>query len=272
MALAVLRRPGVHAAHVPWLSWARPRLAEVPDLKLLLSLVAHDTHKPAFLMPPPDSRMPTLEAELRRVRAAQRHQEIDRIVNVLRQCFELTIEPHWERMTRLLEADIAYRATILAEGGAERLFTDLHREVIWEDGALVVHPDRAPKTVTHVKLGGHGLVLCPSVFCWPRVSAAVQPVAAGTLRYPARGVATLWEKPEPAPQALAALLGRNRAALLTALQSPHTTADLARLLDVTPGAISQHLGVLRDAGLVSSHRDGRAVLHLRTERAQALLG
>lgn len=52
------------------------------------------TSKPAFLMPPPDFRMPTLEAELRRVRATQGHQEMDRIVAVLRRCFELTIEPH----------------------------------------------------------------------------------------------------------------------------------------------------------------------------------
>jgi hypothetical protein len=30
--------------------------------------------------------------------------------------------------------------------------------------------------------------------------------------------------------------------------------------------------VLRGAGLVATRRDGRAVLHLRTERAEALLG
>ncbi|GIH11744.1 transcriptional regulator [Rhizocola hellebori] len=271
MALAILTRPGVHAVHVPWLNWARPRLEGVDDLKLVLRLVSHDTIKPAYLIPPPDARMPTLEAELRRVLASKAHPQLDRIVAALRQCFRAAIEPHWERITRLLEADIAYRAGILAQDGIEGLFTDLHDEVSWRDGELVVHPNRATPN-RKVALRGHGLVLCPSVFCWPRVAAAMEPVTAGTLRYPARGVATLWETPQPAPGAVAALIGRSRAAIMTLLSAPHTTADLARLLELTPGAVSQHLGVLRDAGLVATHRDGRAVLHLRTERAAALLG
>jgi DNA-binding transcriptional ArsR family regulator len=84
-------------------------------------------------------------------------------------------------------------------------------------------------------------------------------------------VATLWERTEPASDALVALVGRTRALMLNALARPATTADLAARLDVTPGAISQHLGVLRGAGLVATSRDGRVVLHLRTERAEALL-
>jgi DNA-binding transcriptional ArsR family regulator len=271
MALAALTRPGVHAVHLPWARWARPRLAGVPDLKLVLGLVSHDTQKPAYLLPPPDVRMPSIDTELRRVRASKGHERIDRVATALRACFEIAIEPHWDRMAHLLEADIAYRATILAQGGAERLFADLHREVLWESGELIVHPDRFPKTPRQVRLGGHGLVLCPSVFCWPRVTAAAEPVAAGTLRYPARGVATLWEQPQPAPRALTALVGRNRAALLMLLSTPHSTAELSRLLDVTAGAVSQHLNVLRGAGLVTSHRDGRQLLHLLTERARALL-
>lgn len=45
----------------------------------------------------------------------------------------------------------------------------------------------------------------------------------------------------------------------------------ARSLGVTQGAVSQHLSVLRDAGLVSTHRDGRVLLHMRTGRAGLLL-
>jgi hypothetical protein len=159
----------------------------------------------------------------------------------------------------------------MAAGGLERLFADLHDEVVFADGDLVVHHSRPPHDPPPVRLRGHGLVLCPSVFCWPRVTAGTRPVAAGTLRYPARGVAALWERPEPASDALAALVGRTRARMLNALTQPATTADLAARLDVTPGAISQHLGVLRGAGLVTTSRDGRVVLHLRTERAEALL-
>jgi DNA-binding transcriptional ArsR family regulator len=46
---------------------------------------------------------------------------------------------------------------------------------------------------------------------------------------------------------------RARCRLLAALAEPATTTDLARALDVTPGAVFQHLGVLRAAGLVSAY-------------------
>lgn len=93
------------------------------------------------------------------------------------------------------------------------------------------------------------------------------------MRYPARGIATLWELPVARPiPALRELLGATRAGILLALAAPSDTPTLARRLGVTPGAVSQHLRVLRNAGLVHTQRDGRTALHARTTRAQALLG
>ena len=89
---------------------------------------------------------------------------------------------------------------------------------------------------------------------WPgvrKMTAPYQPL----LAYPVRGIATLWETgPPPAPRALAALIGPTRAALLTALAEPSSTTSLAGRLQVTAGAVSQHLSVLRDAGMVSCSR------------------
>jgi DNA-binding transcriptional ArsR family regulator len=290
MAVAALARPGVHAVHLPWATWARPRLAGVTGLPTLFALVEHPVFKPSFLMPPPDSRLPDMETELRRVRAtpadrvrtnlrhlsgkhlrelaAHPREGVAAVADTLRQVFGRIVQPHWPRMARLLEADIARRAAILAEGGMQSLFTGLHDEVVWSGSELVVHPRRTPDTV--VGLGGHGLVMCPSVFCWPNVSAAMRPVAQGTLRYPARGVATLWEAGEPAPDGLGALIGRSRATILSRLATPATTGELSTELGLTAGAISQHLSILKSAGLVVSQRDGRSVLHLRTDRAAAL--
>src|SRR5581483_10909053 len=134
MALAVLHRPGVHAVHVPWVRWARPRVAALPDLGLLWALVAEDTFKPAFLMPPPSTRLPELDAELRRVRATPSDQVranterlvprsalvrelvddprrgLRRVADGLRMVYDAVIAPHWSRMSRLLDADIAHRA------------------------------------------------------------------------------------------------------------------------------------------------------------------
>ncbi|WP_344846162.1 winged helix-turn-helix domain-containing protein [Nonomuraea dietziae] len=68
------------------------------------------------------------------------------------------------------------------------------------------------------------------------------------------------------------LLGRARADLLEALRSPTTTTELARALGVTPSAVSQHLGVLRESGLVARERSGRHVLYMTTALGAALLG
>jgi DNA-binding transcriptional ArsR family regulator len=47
--------------------------------------------------------------------------------------------------------------------------------------------------------------------------------------------------------------------------------DLARELHVSPSAVSQHLRVLRESGLVSGERSGRSVRYRTTERGLALL-
>ncbi|HEY4019913.1 MAG TPA: ArsR family transcriptional regulator, partial [Pseudonocardiaceae bacterium] len=44
--------------------------------------------------------------------------------------------------------------------------------------------------------------------------------------------------------------------------SPTTPTELANRLGVTRGAISQHLAVLRGAGLVGCERRGRTALYL----------
>jgi hypothetical protein len=297
MALAVLRAPGENAVHLSWASWARDRAGAVPDLKLLDALLAYHA-KPASLLPPPDTRMPDIAAELRRVRAASprriradidfltRHDVrpprvlrdihadpdayLPRTVAALGAAHQTLIAPHWPSIVRVLDADIAYRAGIIASQGPAAVFAGFHREVAWRDGELIVQGTRAP--ADPVVLTGQGLVLSPSVFAWSRVAVALRPIADGTLRYPARALGTVWQPDTDVADGLAGLLGRTRAAMLALLATPATTGDIASRLDVTPGAVSQHLSVLRAAGLVASHRDGRTLLHLRTARGDALLG
>jgi DNA-binding transcriptional ArsR family regulator len=94
-----------------------------------------------------------------------------------------------------------------------------------------------------------------------------------TLIYPARGVAGLWSPP-PAdvPATLGRLLGTTRARLLLATAEPATTTALARRLGISPASASEHLGVLRDAGLVAGRRIGRRVLYELTPLGAVLTG
>jgi DNA-binding transcriptional ArsR family regulator len=304
MAVDALRRPGAHAVHQPWLSWARSRLGDRavdlpnldrPDLGLLLGLLDAEA-KPSYLMPIPDDRMPDLPTELRRMRstvAAQVQRDLDRrkgplprplrdlradpraglarLVATIQAVHDALLAPYWPRMVRLLEADIAVRAAMLADEGSEAVFAGLHRDIDWSDGELVLHAGRRPENPTMVDVAGHGLILSPSVFAWPNTWTETRPARAGILRYPARGIATVWEERPAAPDAIAALIGRTRAELLELLAAPATTGGLAGRLGITAGAVSQHLNVLRAAGLVATRRDGRAVMHFRTTRGDALV-
>ncbi|WP_030145103.1 ArsR/SmtB family transcription factor [Spirillospora albida] len=283
-SLRVLADPSGHALHLPWVRAVRPRLRGL-DLGPLHALVPPGGYIPDFLTPPPETPLPDFAAELGIVRAtppgvvATEVRLIDPLLSpgaaamadapertlalvagLLERYWEAAVEPFWPRVRDLLEGDVLRRTGALATAGVAAVFGDLHEAVAWRAGTLVI--DRRWRF--RGGLGGRGLLLVPSAFVWPGVSVMVPPYQA-MLSYPPNGVATLWEAPRASrPGALAALVGRRRADLLTALGAPASTTDLARRLGVTPGAVSQHLAVLRDCGLVTGHRLGRRVLYART--------
>ncbi|WP_131742848.1 ArsR/SmtB family transcription factor, partial [Actinomadura roseirufa] len=192
------------------------------------------------------------------------------LVGLLERYWAAAVEPFWPRIRDLLEGDVLRRTRALAAHGAAGVFGDLHEAVAWRAGTLRV--DRRWRF--RGELAGRGLLLVPSAFVWPDVSIMAPPYQP-MLSYPPTGVGTLWETGRTesgrrAADPLAALLGRSRAALLAALATPASTTELAGRIGVTPGAVSQHLAVLRSCGLVTGHRLGRRVLYVRTAEGDAL--
>ncbi|WP_459648646.1 ArsR/SmtB family transcription factor [Kitasatospora sp. Ki12] len=280
---------GGHAVHRSWVRQARPVLARDPGAPLLRALL--EGCLPAFLFPVPEERLPAFEAELAGLRATdpayvaaecaaalggraanlpEPAELLRGTADLLERCHARLIAPHWGRMRAVLDADLGRRAVALVDGGVEGLFAQLHGDVVWREGELVVHGRRGSGAAWTVEAGGHGLVLMPSVFAWPDVIVDHDPRTAASIRYPAAGVGLLWEEPAATRAGLAAVLGRTRATLLEALGEPLTTPDLATRLGVTPSAVSQHLGALRAAGLVATRRTGRTAVHLRTATGTAL--
>jgi DNA-binding transcriptional ArsR family regulator len=141
--------------------------------------------------------------------------------------------------------------------------------VTWGDDRLEV---RVPRHTATFDLGGQGLLLMPSAFAATRPSVIDRAPWQPTLVYPARGIATMWEDAPVAPEGLARLLGATRAAVLTDLAAPRSTTELARRLSLSPATASHHVTALRDAGLATGRRDGRAVLYVRTPLGDALAG
>ncbi|MEU8264528.1 helix-turn-helix domain-containing protein [Micromonospora sp. NPDC048999] len=296
-SVRVLRDPGQHAIHLPWVNRVQPRLAEAglvsTDSGLLWQLVPPAPGYLAdFLNPPPVGLAPDLGQELavlratppRTVRAhldlypglrppalsalyADPEKGLHRLAEEIEAYWRLALAGDWPRIRALLDAEVFRRARRLAEDGAAGLLNDLHERVRWEDDALLINQRHcaAPDVPD-----GSGLVLVPSVFVWPSVLS----IAAGDLpqlAYPARGVGALWECPPTAPDALSAVLGRGRARLLAELGTPRSSTELARRTGLSPAGVSQHLTALRAAGLVVTHRQGRSLLSSRTAVAEALL-
>ncbi|MFD8009753.1 DUF5937 family protein [Streptomyces sp. NPDC058955] len=280
---------GGHEVHRPWVREAQPVLAGEPELPLLRMLL--EGCLPSFLFPAPEERLPAFDAEVADLRstdpayvavecvAALGGQVgklpapavlLERIADALTRCHARLVAPRWGRMRAVLEADLGRRAVALVDGGVEGLFTQLHSDVVWREGELMVRGHRRSGAAWTVEAGGHGLVLMPSVFGWPDVIVDYSPRTAASIRYPASGVGLLWEQSRPTSAGLSAVLGRTRAALLTELGEPLSTPDLAARVGVTAGAVSQHLAALRGAGLVTTHRTGRTAVHLRTRTGTAL--
>ena len=292
-SLDVLRDPARHAMHEPWVRSARERLAGL-DLALLEAVVPPSGYRPDFVHPPPDRPRAGFASELARVGATPAGQVardlrwayedrplppaarvlvddprrgLAQLTAAMRDYWRRAIEPVWPVVRAALEADIAYRAGRLAAGGPLAAFADLHEDVAWRGGDLLI--DREYEA--QVELGGRGLLLVPVAFAWPQLWAMIDPPWQPALVYAPRGVATLWAPQARSPDALADLLGRRRAGILTGLAQPATTHELARRLAASPAGVSEHLSVLRRAGLVAGRREGRGVRYARTSAGDALV-
>jgi DNA-binding transcriptional ArsR family regulator len=144
----------------------------------------------------------------------------------------------------------------------------LHETVRWREDRVEVQT----RDGGDVTLGGRGLLLVPAAFAWPDVWAINDPPWQPSIVYAPRGVAELWAPPTRDRAALEQLLGARRARILLALDRPTSTQELARRLGAGASGVSEHLSVLRGAGLVAGRRDRRQVLYARTRAGETLLG
>ncbi|MFI8084509.1 DUF5937 family protein [Kitasatospora sp. NPDC086009] len=294
----LLASGATHPVHQPWIQQVRPRVTAAGlDRGLLAELVPRAGYVADFLNPAPAGPAPTLARELAGIRAtppSRVHQDLERLrgeqgspgprlralqasppaqlerlAEEIETYWELALAPYWARIRAVLDADVFHRARQVAEHGTGRLLNELHPSASWDDNALRIA--RRRRTLSR-QGAGDGLLLIPSAFTGPHLLTRLMPPEPPQLAYPARGIGALWEsRPAPAANALAAVLGRSRTRLLTELDSPASTTELARRTGLSPAGVSQYLTALRDAGLVSAHRAGRSVLYARTSVAEAVL-
>ena len=292
-SVRTLDHPEAKALHLPWVVATRGRVADL-DIGVLRALQRSRAYTPDFINPPPSSPLGDLEAELAEMLATpadQVRREVRRVYAPAPLPPSCTVRRRsagrgrraWRARPRVLGARaraalaadpraarrrLLYRARRLADGGAQRLFADIHPELRFADDTLFIDMPFDG----HLDLDGRGLLFVPSAFTWPRPSASIEAPWQPFVVYPARGIAVAVGPGRAAPPAaLAALLGapprvRARRAARPALD--HRARPRAEL---SPGSVSQHLSVLRDAGLVNAHRVGRVVLYVRSPTGDALV-
>jgi hypothetical protein len=298
-AFRTCRDPARHAVHLPWVAAIDRRLRDTNWALLEAVARAPSGLVPDFLAPPPVTPLARFASEIAMFRrtsvpiisrevsaaypngvpthvaAALRDPAafIDTLGKLLNTFWVRALAPTWPRLVARLEAEVLFRSRALAWGGASALFQDLHASVRYmrraRGGTLHIHAhdryDRAAR--------GAGMLLVPSVFAWPDVYVAARPPWRPTLAYPARGAADLWSSQEaPRNASLAALVGARRASVLTRLDTPHTTLELAHALGLSPGAASTQVTTLWRAGIADRTRVGRRVFYVLNGRGQAFKG
>jgi Helix-turn-helix domain len=151
----------------------------------------------------------------------------------------------------------------------DQMLAGLDGTLRWSDGQLLIKKSCCEATVN---LGERELLFVPSAFAWPQAIVIHDSAWQPTIIYPARGAGTLWQRAEPIrPPILAALIGSRRAAILLALDEPRSTVDLAKSVGLSPGGVSQHLTVMRNASLLDKRRVRREVLYWRSPAGDSLL-
>ncbi|KOG17167.1 hypothetical protein ADK35_25305 [Streptomyces viridochromogenes] len=265
------------------------------SVRALGSLVPYAKYFPDFLTPSGERQDHALEDGIDRVLATPRRQlnhEIGLVAadgrtpfagpalargerevllllgGLLRVYHEAFVAPVWEAMEAAVRADVSRRSRALLTDGIGGLLNTFSPMARWRSPVLEAdYPvDR------DMYLEGRGLLLIPSYFCWRRPITLVDRSLRPVLVYPVEKSAPLVSAAGQAE--LSRLLGSTRAALLqeAAVRAWGTTSQLAAKVGISLPSASQQLTVLRETGLLSSHRDGKHVLHAATPLGRRLLG
>ncbi|MFI7626032.1 ArsR/SmtB family transcription factor [Microbispora rosea] len=285
----LLTEPQRHPMFHPWLRRRRHRLSGL-DLTALTVLMADGAYRPDFLDPSPMSSEPTFDegmdallstpadqvyAELADAAVGRGAETGRRLLgdpartrveaaDAVRRLWKAAVEPEWPSMRQALRAEMLDRALQVNREGLRTVLPRLHPSAACEGDTITVES----AVDIDVDCPG-GLILVPSLFITDRVQCTTSHHWAPAIYYPASG-RYLWAAP-PTPRSLDRLVGTTRSRILAALTTPLQTTVVAGLVGVTAPTASEHLAILRDAGLIDSTRAGRTATHELTAAGRALL-
>ncbi|WP_020140658.1 ArsR/SmtB family transcription factor [Streptomyces sp. 351MFTsu5.1] len=287
LSLHWLQRGSAGPAGAAWRHAMARRLS--PDLGLLRALVPPRGYIPDFLTPygcsadPVEAVAPLLDTSVSRLRrevgllavspgvkdalrplAEGRSSAVRRLGEALVRYHRVAVGPFWPTVRDEVAAERARAAALLADGGAEGLLGRLSPRMRWSGSTSTLAVDYPVER--ELSLEGRGLLLVPSYFCEGTPITLVRQEDTPVLVLP------IARTPGFARDAaLPGLLGCSRAAVLEAAADGGSTSELACRAGVLVSSASQHLTVLRRAGLVVSRREANVVFHAVTSLGTDLL-
>jgi DNA-binding transcriptional ArsR family regulator len=187
-----------------------------------------------------------------------------RFTHLLEWYWEEAFREEWARLEPKLARTVSDAGASIARDGvysllatlAPRLRVELARERF---GIDVPHDHEVEIT----EVGE--LVLVPSAYVWPHLHLNCDPPWPYALVYSAPFMADGARReipPDELVQLLRAVGDRTRLNMLRLIaERPRTTQELAPLVGISEAGLSKHLRILREAGLVSSRREGYYVLY-----------
>jgi DNA-binding transcriptional ArsR family regulator len=192
----------------------------------------------------------------------------------------------WERILFGFRAQLAWCSRLIAEQGVRAALSTVHPHLTWDGAVMQIEG----ATTMNLYPNGANLILLPSALWTGRPLITVDPRTANSpldiagpgtptvtltagsslvIIYPASAPLPLIDISATNP--LAGLLGHTRAAVLQLTTTDQTTTELARTLNISAATISAHTKALRGAGLITTTRTGKSVLHALTPLGEKLL-
>ncbi|MFG2630084.1 DUF5937 family protein [Streptomyces sp. NPDC048473] len=191
-------------------------------------------------------------------------------------CDQAFFADTWRRVQVQLVADARHKTDLLRRKGLDEAMGAVSPALSLDEAGTRISADKLTEGRTNAAdpAAGPGLTLIPSTFGWPHLMVLHAPGWRPVIHYPVHRP----ELPSPASVELLqlrmeALAHPMRMRLCRNLaRSPYTTGELADSHSITPPEVSRHLTVLKKAGLVTTRRRGRYVLHQLDLTVVARLG
>ncbi|WP_329300996.1 DUF5937 family protein [Streptomyces sp. NBC_00659] len=191
----------------------------------------------------------------------------------LEDCDEAFFAETWSRLRHPLAAEARHKTDLLRHKGLPEALASVSSALSLDETARIITVDKLTEGSTVVTADG-GLLLVPTSLGRPHLMVLHRYRWQPVLHYPV-------SSPElSAPPSVEQLTLR-----MTALSHPvrmricrhlarsaYTTGELAQVHGMTAPEISRHLGVLKKAGLITTRRRGRYVLHQLDVGVVARLG